>query len=166
LFRRCGFDVLRLETAYRELYLIIETRPSAGRPSPPLPEEDDLAELARAVERFSSNFRERLDAWTSYLHDSRSEGRRVVLWGGGSKAVAFLTTLHIRDDIEYVVDINPYKQGTYMPGTGHLIVAPEFLDEYRPDVVIVMNPVYREEIAADLRRMGLSPQVLTVNRPG
>jgi hypothetical protein len=166
LFHRCGFDVLRLQLAYGEQYLMIEARPTAGRPSSLLPEEGDLAELARGVEHFSANYRENLDAWTSYLHEAQRRGRRVVLWGGGSKAVSFLTTLGVRDEVEYVVDINPYKHGTYMPGSGHMIVAPEFLDEHRPEVVIVMNPVYRQEITTDLLRMGLSPQVLTVNRPG
>ena len=30
-----------------------------------------------------------------------------------------------------------------------------------PDVVIVMNPIYKQEIEADLRKLGLSPEVLT-----
>jgi hypothetical protein len=166
LFRRCGFDVLRLRTAYEGQYLLIEARPSAGIPSPPHPEEDDLAQLARDVRCFSASYRPTVDAWRRYLQESQGGGQRVVLWGGSSKAVAFLTTLGTGDEIEYVVDINPYKQGTYMPGTGHMIVEPKFLCQNGPDVVIVMNPVYGEEITADLHRMGLTPQVLTVNRHG
>ncbi len=166
LFRRCGFDVLRLRTAYEGQYLIIEAQPSAAIPSPPQPDDDDLAQLARDVERFSASCRVKVEAWRRYLHDTQCKGQRVVLWGGSSKAVAFLTTLGAGDEIEYVVDINPYKQGTYMPGTGQMIVKPEFLCHNRPDVVIVMNPVYGEEITAHLHSMGLTPQVLTVNRPG
>ena len=90
------------------------------------------------------------------------KGRRTVLWGSGSKAVSFLTTFRIRDGIDYVVDINPYRQGAFMPGTGQEIVAPDFLMKYRPEIVIIMNSVYREEIGRDLTRMGLSPEVLTL----
>jgi hypothetical protein len=77
--------------------------------------------------------------------------------------VAFLTTLGIRDEVQHVVDINPFRQGMYMPGTGQRIVAPESLREHRPDVVIVMNPIYEAEIRQDLDRMGLAPDLLAVD---
>jgi hypothetical protein len=41
-----------------------------------------------------------------------------------------------------------------VPGHVKQIVGPDFLAEYKPDLVIAMNPVYRQEIAADLRRLG------------
>jgi hypothetical protein len=49
-----------------------------------------------------------------------------------------------------------------MAGTGHEIVSPEFLKDYRPDVVIIMNAIYKEEIDHDLQTMGLSPEILTL----
>ncbi len=62
----------------------------------------------------------------------KSNNQKVVLWGGGSKGVAFLTTLNITDQIKYAVDINPYKHGTFLAGTGQEIVSPEFLKDYNP----------------------------------
>ena len=47
--------------------------------------------------------------------------------------------------------------------TGQTIVAPIFLKEYRPDVVIVMNAVYRTEIVHDLNQLGLTPVVTTLH---
>ena len=85
-----------------------------------------------------------------------------MLWGGGSKAVAFLTTLGNSEAIEYVVDINPYKQGYFLPGTGQEVVGPDFLGRYHPDAVIIMNPVYEAEITRSLAEMGLHPQILLV----
>ncbi len=82
------------------------------------------------------------------------------LWRSGSKSVAFLTTLNIHNEIRYVIDINPYKHGTYVAGTGQKIVAPDFLKEYKPDTVIVMNPIYHEEIRQDLNSMGLTPELI------
>jgi hypothetical protein len=60
------------------------------------------------------------------------------------------------------VDINPYKHGTYMAGTGQEIVGPEFLREYRPDVVIVMNPIYCNEIQQNLDRIGVTAELMPV----
>ena len=93
----------------------------------------------------------------------RHSGRRAVIWGAGSKGVAFLTTLGLREEIPYTVDINPHKQGTFMAGTGQEIKAPAFLQEYKPDVVIVMNPIYRNEIQQELKRMGLTAELRPVH---
>jgi hypothetical protein len=49
-----------------------------------------------------------------------------------------------------------------MAGTGQEIVAPEFLESYRPDVAIAMNPIYKQEIQKDLNRMSLETRILTV----
>ncbi|MEZ5267937.1 MAG: hypothetical protein R2789_04985 [Microthrixaceae bacterium] len=61
-----------------------------------------------------------------------------------------MTSLSIQDEIQYAVDINPHKQGMFMAGTGQEIVAPDFLATYRPDLVVIMNPVYLEEILRDI----------------
>jgi hypothetical protein len=76
--------------------------------------------------------------------------------------VAFLNTIGVKDEIEFIVDINTYRQGKYLPGSGKLIVAPAFLKEYRPDVVIAMNPIYLDEIRNDLHSMGLEPELTAV----
>ena len=68
------------------------------------------------------------------------------MWGAGSKGVTFLNMIDSRYQIEYVIDINPRKHGKYIPGTGQKIVSPEFLREYIPDIVIVMNLIYENEI--------------------
>jgi hypothetical protein len=39
------------------------------------------------------------------------------------------------------------------------IVSPRELCGFRPDVVIIMNPIYRQEIGRDLGAMGLSPEI-------
>ncbi len=60
------------------------------------------------------------------------------------------------------MDINPHKHGKFMAGTGQEIVAPEFLVDYDPDLVIVMNPVYTDEIRSELGRLGVTTTVTAV----
>ncbi len=162
LFRSQGFDVLDLLTDYDDQYLMIEARPAAGRNKTFPQLEDDLAVMIELVRNFPAAFQQKASYWKEVVQRIRQQDQRAVLWGSGSKGVAFLTTLHISDDIVYTVDINPHKQGTYMAGTGQQIVGPEFLQEYRPDVVIIMNPVYTEEIQRSLEQMGLSPQLMAL----
>jgi len=90
------------------------------------------------------------------------QGSQVVLWGSGSKGVSFLTIMKATANIDYVVDINPCRQGHFMSGTGQEIVSPEFLVEYRPDVVIVMNAIYIEEIGRKIQELNLSPEIISL----
>jgi hypothetical protein len=91
-----------------------------------------------------------------------NQNKRAVIWGSGSKCTGFMTTLSIENEIEYVVDINPRRHDKYIPKFGKKIVSPEFLKQYRPDVVIIMNAVYLKEIQRDLNSMGLNPEVMAV----
>lgn len=166
LFRRSGFDVLDLWTDYEDQYLMIEARPRVSkgqRQAPPaLAQEETPEVIAAEVALFTENVRRALREWRRKMDRLRAEGKRAVIWGGGSKGVAFLTTLGLRDEIPYAVDINPRKHGTFMAGTGQEIVGPERLAAYRPDVVIVMNPVYCREIRAELDRLGVAAELWPV----
>jgi len=161
LFRRNGFEPVALTVEYGGQYLTIEARPADDvRTSASLAGEDDLPLLAELVESFPQRLAGKLDRWRSELAEIRRRGQRVVLWGSGSKGVSFLTTLDVGDQVEYVVDINPHRHGHFMPGTGQSIVAPEFLASYRPDVVVVMNALYVDEIRETLNGLGLAPLLL------
>lgn len=162
LFRQEGFDILDLAREYDDQYLMIEAKPANGhdRSFPGL--EDDLESLSRMVRDFPALFQQKRDEWITLLQTVRSQDKKAVLWGSGSKGVAFLTTLGIRDEIEYTVDINPNKHGMFMAGTGQEIMNPDSLVDYRPDLVIIMNPVYRDEIQRDLEQRGLAPEIMTV----
>jgi SAM-dependent methyltransferase len=162
LFRRCGFEVLELFTDYGDQYVMLEARPSLGPTSAVLPQEEELSALAQDVATFADHVRWKIEGWQQTLRQMHRARQRVVIWGAGSKGVTFLTTLKVQDEIGYAVDINPYKHGTYMAGTGHEIVGPAFLRDYRPDTVIVMNPIYREDVRQDLARLGLHPALLVV----
>ena len=163
LFRMTGFEVLDLAKDFDNQYLLIEARPSTGSNASSLPQENDLEELTQDVKQFQQTFSDRVKAWKEMLGRIKDRGKKAVIWGSGSKAVAFLTTMGIRNEIEYVVDINPFKHGKFLAGTGHEIVAPQFLTQYKPDVVVAMNPIYRNEIQHSLSGMHLPAKLLTVD---
>jgi SAM-dependent methyltransferase len=161
LFRRTGFEVLHLELDYDGQYLLIEARPSTvPAPGEPFEVEDDLEALAKGVDKFWEEYGAIKEGWKQRLAELRARGGKAVIWGAGSKGVAYLTNLGLRDEIEYAVDINPYKTGKFMAGTGQQIVSPEFLVDYEPDLVIAMNPIYLGEIRAKLDELGLHPELV------
>jgi SAM-dependent methyltransferase len=162
LFRRVGFDVQRVGKEYDGQYLALEARPCVSTSFERLNEEDDLDELKRAVAQFCEKCERKIADWRQRIAQMGGSGRRVAIWGSGSKCVAFLNALDIGDDIGAIVDVNPYRHNKCLPGSGKRIVAPERLKEYRPDVVIVMNPIYLAEIRGSLSHMGLYPELTTV----
>lgn len=163
LFRKTGFEVLDIRTAYADQYIMLEAKPATGKAKPEMAIENDLERLRGYIKGFEKKYRRMVDYWEKELLEIHEAGKKAVVWGSGSKAVSFLTTLRVVDQvdqIEYVVDINPYRQGSYMAGTGQLIVGPEFLQRYKPDIIIIMNSIYCSEIQQDLDRMGLAPVLL------
>ena len=163
LFRQSGFEILGLSRGYGDQYLLIEARPghTGGLRFPEL--EDDLATIKRGVEVFAARIESRLGEWRSYIRAIHGRRGRVVLWGSGSKGVAFLTTLGLTEEIAFTVDINPHKHGHFMAGTGQEIVSPLFLATYQPDVIITMNPLYQTEIQRELDQLGVTAELIAVN---
>jgi SAM-dependent methyltransferase len=162
LFRASGFDIDDVYLDYDGQYLIITACPADSPTSPSLDLEDDMKPLTQAIEEFREKCSRQIDSWRRTTQQVVLGDQKVIIWGSGSKSVAFVTTLKLANQIEYVVDINPYKHGKHMPGTGQEIVSPGFLRDYKPDVVIVMNPIYRKEIQQSLVSIGLSPHLMTV----
>jgi len=162
LFRSQSFDVHDLWRDYGDQYLMIDARPAVQPEDRRLPLENDLTEVETSVARYSAHLNDVLRYWKNTVNEAVVSGKKVVLWGSGSKGVAFLTTLGLCDEIAFTVDINPNKHETYMAGTGQKVVSPQFMAVYRPDLVILMNPLYRQEVQASLAQMGLAPQILSV----
>jgi SAM-dependent methyltransferase len=162
LFHRNGFRVSEVSVDYDDQYLMLDAVPvreSAGLESDP---DLELAGLKERALFFRHNLLDRLQAWRRKIAGLKGEGARIVIWGAGSKCVAFLTSLGLTGEIEYAVDINPRKRGTFLAGSGKEIVGPQFLKEYQPDAVLVMNPIYMDEIAGLLRKLDVEAVLLPV----
>jgi SAM-dependent methyltransferase len=162
LLERSGFTVLDARLDYDDQYILLEARTDEGAGQRPMRPVDEVAEVAAAAHQFQRRYQAQLAAWDERLAALFADGRRAVVWGAGSKGVSFLCALPAAERIEVAVDINPYKHGMYMASTGQRIVPPTFLADYRPDVVIVMNPIYLDEIRAELGRVGVDAEVMAV----
>ena len=159
IFDRCGFDILRLEEPYGGQFLSIDASLPKNKQSAPH-QNIDLSNLTALIERFADQVRGRLESWHARIDELNPTAKKVVVWGGGSKAVSFLSMMKIRDAIPYVVDINPHKEGLFIGGTGQKIVSPESLKEIDPDVIILMNPLYRSEVSTQVEKMNLTAKIV------
>lgn len=123
------------------------------------PEDADLDQREILVTNFSRSYDEKLNYWNKHLKTASTEKERVVVWGAGSKGVTFLNCIDAADTVSCVVDINPNKNGKFVPGTGHEIIGLERLGEIYPTQVIIMNSVYRSEIESMLIKLGVNATV-------
>lgn len=163
-FTQAGFDVIRTEETYGGQFLTIEARPSApgssNQPASPAPAS---AEVRDAVSSFSAAYENCVNTWKARLASMQSANETAVLWGAGTKGVMFLNTLAISDAVvPGVVDINPNKHGKFIAGTGQRIIAPNDVPGVNPDTVIVMNPLYVDEIKQTLANLDFAPSVVNV----
>lgn len=73
----------------------------------------------------------------------------VCIWGIGGRSINFLTNYadELRN-VRFGVDLDPRKQGKYVPFSGQLIVSPDECMLNKPQAVIVLNKHYADEVAA------------------
>lgn len=109
-----------------------------------------------------AGFGERVEGRLSQVRDflvrARSEGRRVVGYGAAAKGNTLLNTLGATvDEVAYVVDRSPHKQGRLLPGSHIPVRAPEAVEEDQPDFLLMLAWNLSDEITASMssiRRWG------------
>jgi SAM-dependent methyltransferase len=160
LFRRLGLNVVSVDIAYDDQYLTVEAKYSNTSGSVDRRTVDDLGDLKQYLATFNERTTAKIDGWRRRVQQWAAAGKRIVIWGSGSKGVSFLHALG--DEARHIsnaVDINPYREGYFMPGTGHEIVGPKKLAALKPDAVVVMNRIYVPEIREALKGLQLNPEI-------
>lgn len=157
---RAGLHVERLWQEYQGQYVLGMF--SRG-------DQEHLPEGGMSMDRYRE-FAQRIDnsvnAWRAWLGALTTSGRKVALWGGGSKAVSFMTHLDDCPGIVAAIDINPDKRNSFLPGSGLPVIGPEDAARRELDGVILMNPVYREEVSRMLEDQGMGDcRLLDIAQP-
>jgi hypothetical protein len=162
LLAETGFSPGAAQPCFRDEYLGIEGRPREGPAAARRP-DDRIAPLAEATRAFGALYRETCGRWSAWLEGLRRAGRTAVPWGAGARAVAFLTALRPAAEIPYLVDINPRRQGLFLPRTGHAVRAPESLGVDPPDAVLITNPAFEREIREQAAGLGFRGEICVLD---
>lgn len=162
LFKVSGFRTISVRSAFGGQYICLEAYPENRADLPVAVQKDDLADVAACASLFADLYRKKVAEWRVKLNKMKKDGRRIVVWGAGSKGVTFINIMGENAGIECLVDINPHKQGLYAPGGGQPIIGVETLKQIKPAVVLVMNPLYLTEINKMLSENQITAEVLLV----
>ena len=139
-FERTGFAVEQVRHIFGGQYLWLEAR--VARETTPVRVSSRTHELA---ESYAAQENQRRERWQARLTELGSQGP-LALWGAGAKGATLANLVDPEGTrIDCVVDLNPNKQGRYIPGTGQLIVAPSSLPHRGVKQAVLMNPNYRVE---------------------
>lgn len=147
------FDVEELPTHGGSLRIFGRHAESTAHPVSPRVESlrsREMNEGFQSLERYRG-FGEQVKATKrkllSFLIDAKQRGNKIVGYGAPGKGNTLLNYCGIRTDfLDFTVDANPYKQGTYTPGTRIPILAPDAIRAARPDYVLILPWNLKEEI--------------------
>jgi len=170
LFAKRGFEVLEISSQFNDQYHTIVVKPNSATPNN---STSASPELITQINRFETEVKATLSRWETTLSQAAlarssnnsintgdSENGGLLIWGAASKAVGLLNALPtLRDGIR-LVDINPYKHGTYLPSTNLKIEAPDTIKKQHFECILVANPVYREEVEAMLKSLNVSGKLI------
>ncbi len=162
LFSTCGFDVLNVSETFHGQYLCLEAQVSSRQIGLLGEAGGNLDSMRHDILKFADEYRSCRRYWEDTLSRFAAQGKRVALWGAGAKGAMFLNAFRNFDSLEYIVDVNPHKCGLYIPGTGQEVASPEFLRQYRPDVLLIVNANYRDEISRQVTALGIVPDLFSI----
>ncbi|MFT4825337.1 MAG: SAM-dependent methyltransferase [Halioglobus sp.] len=158
LIELAGFEVLDIDLCWNDTFLYVEARPTDTFVPPRKPDPDKLIDLERDIRGFSAGFLELMEAHTCKISEIKAQGKKTIAWGAGARAVTYFNLFELSQEVPCIVDVNEKRQGKYLPGSGQEIVAPEFIQTYQPELVIITNPTYEVEIREQVQRLGINPE--------
>lgn len=157
LMERAG-EVVELSHGYdgEVVYALVRLRLAPG-----------LQERANLANDFSRQADAARQVIRAQMDDLAAGGKTVVLWGGTGKAAAFMHQFGV-DAVRFplVVDSDPDKSGTFVPGTGQEILFRDVLKTRAVDVVIIPTQWRARDIAAEMVRESISAAQVLIEHDG
>ena len=83
----------------------------------------------------------------------KETGTKLAAYGAAAKGNTLLNYTGVTADlVDYVVDLNPHKQGNYLPGSRIPIVGLDHLAKHPPDVLLILPWNLAIEVKTQLKK--------------
>jgi len=109
-------------------------------------------ERARGVEnpetyrKYFSEIEQRKTEVISILKEYAESGKKIAAYGASTTTTTLLFHFEMAPYIDFIVDDNPVKQGTFSPGCHIPVLPSSALLERKPDLVVVLAWTYADPI--------------------
>jgi SAM-dependent methyltransferase len=155
-FERAGFEVTSATHVFGGQYLWLEATPTKN---PVIHKDANVGKLVKLAHDFEINEEKNIATWKNYLSQVAKSGP-IALWGAGAKGVSLANLVDPkRELIDCIIDLNPSKQGAFLPGTGHPITSAVGANLRGVKTAVLTNPNYRTENARLLDHEKLSIKI-------
>ena len=163
IFSRHGltiFDVDELKTHGGSLRIYVQHQESIENPINEYVLLVKQMEKKRGLDKISSylNFTEQVEETKrklySFLTKIKQLGKSIAAYGAPAKGNTLLNYCNIGTDlIDYTVDLNPRKQGRYLPGTHIPIYHPDKIKDTKPDYLLILPWNIKDEIMEQMKHI-------------
>lgn len=98
-----------------------------------------------------------------HLEGLRKKGEKMAVWGASHQGLTLLSTTALQEEVAYIIDSAPFKQGKYSPASHLPIVDKSHFQKEPVEEILIVAPGYTEEIAGIIRRdLRPCPRVLAL----
>ena len=158
MLERAGAEIELLEKGYggEVVYAIAALKPLARR-----------RELADNSLAFHDHARQAAGKLAAQLDAIANSGRRVAIWGGTGKAAALINQCGMdAERFPLVVDSDPQKVGTFVPGTGQEICFRDALIERPAEVIIIATQWRAADIVLEMQQHDICCEQVLIEHRG
>lgn len=121
----------------------------------------------KAAQQFRTSAEAARISIAAQLAELHQTGKRIAIWGGTGKSAAFICRYDVdRNRFPLVIDSDPTKVGTFVPGTGQEIKNPYYLLHHPVDVIIVPPQWRAADIIIEMNQLGITVESLLIEHRG
>lgn len=151
------FDVERIPTHGGSLRVFVSRADASWQESAELErvrrlEQDAQLDTKAGYEGFQEQVAAVEVAFQEFLRKQRRAGLRIAAYGAAAKGNTFLNVCGATsDDIEFAVDRNESKQGTFLPGSHIPVLKPDEVFTRKPEILLILPWNLEAEIREQMK---------------
>jgi len=156
-----GFRSVELIKTFSEQYMLSVAKPTEKKSDNEFWDQSKN-KISDFAEKYAQHEQDFVEKDRSVLKNLSRTGN-IFLWGAGAKGVMYANMIDPNSEfISGIVDVNPDKQGGFIPGCGHKVISPNDLPQ--SGSVIAMNENYTKEIKKQISSHGKEIRLYSVHR--
>ena len=152
------FDVEELKTHGGSLRIYVRHQENSANSISENVSRIKLREKKQGLDKLDSyhNFSKQVKETKRRLHEfltkTKQSGKSIAAYGAPAKGNTLLNYCGIGTDfVDYTVDLNPHKQGRFLPGTHIPIFHPDKIKETKPDYLLILPWNIKSEIMEQMK---------------